>query len=392
MKDYPDRAVDLMLDSGAFSAWSHGREIDLQSYIKYVKRNLKHLFTYVTLDVLPFGAEAQRSAASIEKCAEMSDRNHQVMKDAGLAPMPVYHQGEGWKWLERMVKNKEPLIGISSRKDLWPEEQSRWLDEVFSVLCDDKGRPLVRTHGFGITNPAMLRRYPFWSVDSTTWSLTPAYGLIIVPKVDAKGEFDYSLPPSRVVTSGVQHKIGSNQRMQFEGMIREERTALTDVVERYLKEVGVTLSEVRYMPDARRRVVLYYYLQLGEHLRDIRYVARTPDFFREVAFTMKGKPVPIDHLHIQFATQLNQQWSALLNSVQARSRLLSYFELQTESDEVLVEYVTTGINGDYQPRVPPKANWGSEHVSFTRMKRLERLQELLGRGAVDVEDETSAEA
>ena len=46
-------SVELILDSGAFSAWRLGDTIDLRAYIEYVKR-YGHLFkAYVCLDTIP---------------------------------------------------------------------------------------------------------------------------------------------------------------------------------------------------------------------------------------------------------------------------------------------------------------------------------------------------
>ena len=46
-----------------------------------------------------------------------------------------------------------------STKDLLP-----WLDRIFSTyICDDKGFPKVKTHGFGLTTSLMIR-YPWYSV------------------------------------------------------------------------------------------------------------------------------------------------------------------------------------------------------------------------------------
>ena len=40
----------LWLDSGAFSAWNVGREIDLDHYIAYIKANIEHIDYYVNVE------------------------------------------------------------------------------------------------------------------------------------------------------------------------------------------------------------------------------------------------------------------------------------------------------------------------------------------------------
>jgi hypothetical protein len=51
------------------------------------------------------------------------------MKDAGLKPLPVFHHGEHFSWLERMLADGESYIGISTAKNLPDLVQRRWLDD-----------------------------------------------------------------------------------------------------------------------------------------------------------------------------------------------------------------------------------------------------------------------
>ena len=89
------------------------------------------------------------------------------MKEAGLHPIPVFHQGENWLWLEKMLKDGETYIGLSTGGQHRQPRPSiyRWLDQCFSRLCDAQGRPLVRIHGFGITSRLLLLRYPCTTVE-----------------------------------------------------------------------------------------------------------------------------------------------------------------------------------------------------------------------------------
>ena len=45
--------MDILLDSGAFSAWNRGERIDLSAYIDFVKANKGLNFRYINLDVIP---------------------------------------------------------------------------------------------------------------------------------------------------------------------------------------------------------------------------------------------------------------------------------------------------------------------------------------------------
>jgi hypothetical protein len=41
------------------------------------------------------------------------------------------------------------------------------IDEAMKVVCDCKGRPLVKLHGLRMLNPKVFTRLPFSSADST---------------------------------------------------------------------------------------------------------------------------------------------------------------------------------------------------------------------------------
>ena len=79
--------VNLFLDSGAFSAFTQGAEINIVDYIAFIKKNKKYIETYAVLDVI----------GSAEKTWE----NQRIMEKAGLSPLPCFHFGEGVKWLKK---------------------------------------------------------------------------------------------------------------------------------------------------------------------------------------------------------------------------------------------------------------------------------------------------
>lgn len=386
MKRERVKRIELMLDSGAFSAWNRGLSIDVQDYIKYIKEHEELFFSYVTLDVLPEGAERRRTPEAIEKSACESDINHQTMKDAGLSPIPVFHQGENFRWLENMLKNGEKYIGISTRKDLTYKQTMKWLDQVWSILSDDKGNPLVYTHGFGVTAINLLTRYPWYTVDSTTWSLTPAYGQILVPRlVGARwseqdcewlgGEWDYTHHPIRITTSYIQQGSESLQRKQF----GNQKPMIQEHVRRFLQEeVGVSITEVRNTADARRRAVLIYYMKFMESKLKVKFSHHISMTDKSIitnkdARKMVGSgSVDIDFVKVMFATSLNKQFSNILTSSNSYTRLLSYFELRDKDPEILYRYVETGMPSKYDSRIP-KQKWDNEtYLTYRKMELYHR--------------------
>ena len=56
-----------------------------------------------------------------------------------------------------------------------------WLDSLWERLVDSDGRPITRVHGFGLTSLPLMMRYPFYSVDSSTWVQWASRGLVLEP-------------------------------------------------------------------------------------------------------------------------------------------------------------------------------------------------------------------
>ena len=152
--------MNIFMDSGAFSAKTQGVEINIDDYIQYLKRDGKYFISYATLDVIGD--------------AEKTWENTKIMEDAGLNPLPVYHLGTPFKYLHKCMEYDYFCLGgiAKARSNVRME----FLDRVFDEVCDDDGMPRNKIHGFGVTATAILRRYPFYSVDSTSWLMTGANG------------------------------------------------------------------------------------------------------------------------------------------------------------------------------------------------------------------------
>jgi len=58
-----------------------------------------------------------------------------------------------------------------------------WLDRMWDkYLTDGSGRPRLKVHGFGITAIPIMERYPWCSVDSSSWIQSAAFGSIVTPE------------------------------------------------------------------------------------------------------------------------------------------------------------------------------------------------------------------
>ena len=49
-------------------------------------------------------------------------------------------------------------------------------------MVDHTGKPRLKVHAFGITAIPIMERYPWYSVDSSSWIQSAAFGSIITPE------------------------------------------------------------------------------------------------------------------------------------------------------------------------------------------------------------------
>jgi hypothetical protein len=58
-----------------------------------------------------------------------------------------------------------------------------WLDRIWGkYLTHPDGTPKVRVHGFGLTSVPLMARYPWYSVDSSSWVQLGGMGNIFLPQ------------------------------------------------------------------------------------------------------------------------------------------------------------------------------------------------------------------
>lgn len=179
------KRISIMLDSGAFSAWMKSIEINIDEYIKFCLTYLPFVDYIINLDKIPgrFG-QKRLTIEQIEESAGIGWRNYEYMLEKGIPKeklIHVFHQGENFKWLSKMVGSMD-YLGLSPANDRTTKEKLLWLDECMDYVLDPQDFPLVKFHGFAVTSLKLMLRYPWYSVDSTSWVLTGRFGSVFVPR------------------------------------------------------------------------------------------------------------------------------------------------------------------------------------------------------------------
>jgi hypothetical protein len=167
--DMRRQGAKVFLDSGAFSAHSLGVAIDIDAYCDYIKRNM---------DILRI-EDGAVMASVLDGIGDplQTYRNQLYMESQGAKPLPCFHFGEDIRYLEWYVANYE-YITIGGLVRRTAEDQRVWLDRIWPTMLDGSGRPKLKVHAFGMTAPWLMERYPWYSVDSSSWIQAAAFGSI----------------------------------------------------------------------------------------------------------------------------------------------------------------------------------------------------------------------
>jgi len=222
-----DSRINLFLDSGAYSAFTQKKEIKITEYIEYIKNNEDVIDIYANLDVIG--------------SAKDSWKNQRIMEKAGLQPLPVFHVEDKFKYLEKCIA-EYPYFCIGGMATGYSSfERTSFLDRCFAAMNVD-GVPLNKIHGFGMTSFSLMWRYPWYSVDSTSWALTSAMGAIFVPRHRA-GVWVYTEKEWKIDVS----IRNSSKKSSYAYLPVKSK----ELILRYISEKGFSLgkSELKNVPS-----------------------------------------------------------------------------------------------------------------------------------------------
>lgn len=356
----PPGKIKIMLDSGAFSAWTRGEKLDLGEYISFIRRYENELDTYINLDVIPGKRGVRPTTREVDYAAEASLENYQEMVRAGLRPIPVFHYGENRKWLEKLLEAGAEYICLGGTVGVKTPTKRRFLDECFTVLTNTRGEPLVKVHGLGVTEAQFVARYPWHSVDSTSWMIAPIYGNVLVP-APTMGSFSTQIwIGSGVLTTGDRNK-------RFENLPLSAQKYVLD----FAAQCGCTITDLRNDVYSRMVVFVSTLLLMQKHVGR-RFERRRAGF----SFPRSGpvtRRADVD-FRIIFAGNVvsNQFLRAVIRRCGVEHHLRSYYEHLKDHDS-FAEYLDVLNNTapyDVNARVVPRVDWKSLNYHDHRRRLL----------------------
>lgn len=157
----------IFLDSGAFSMFTQNIKVDLNEYATYIKTNKDFIHIASNLDEIGRGKEQE------------SYNNQKILERYGAKIQPVHHARDDDKWLQKYLAEGYDYIFLGGMVPESTPYLRGWLDHIFGkYLVKKDGSAKVKVHGFGLTTTELMRRYPWYSVDSTSWVLAGRFGNI----------------------------------------------------------------------------------------------------------------------------------------------------------------------------------------------------------------------
>ena len=170
----------LIFDSGAFSAWSAGKKVDVVGYADWAVEASKNFprVVCVNMDVIPGQFGRTSTAAERKAGMALSLKNADYLRSRGLDVMEVFHQDEPREFLDLLIsrQTEKGVLGISPRNDVQVGRKIEWQKTLTSYLFQTRGKNFPRTHGLAVTSFDMLANFPYYSADSSTWSSPFRFG------------------------------------------------------------------------------------------------------------------------------------------------------------------------------------------------------------------------
>lgn len=234
------RGESIFLDSGAFSMFTKNIEVNLEAYADFIKKHKKQIHVASNLDVIGRGNEKGTWA------------NQKALERLGAEIAPVHHARDDDKWLHKYIAEGYEYIFLGGMVPESTEYLKNWLDRIWgNIITDKSGRPKVKIHGFGLTTGSLLLRYPWFSVDSTTWAYNAGMGMIQIPSTN----------PNKVVQIlpfSAQSPARKKRGMHYDTISDIEREA----IDRRIKAWGFKKKRLRNYASYRRMWNIRVYQEL----------------------------------------------------------------------------------------------------------------------------------
>jgi hypothetical protein len=161
----------IFMDSGAFSMFTQGIKMDLDAYGRFLVQRADYVEVASNVDVI--GAGNEQGSYDNQKYLESLKLPVKVC--------PVHHARDDDRWLVRYLDEGYDYLFLGGMVPETTKYLYEWLDHIFDkYLAMPDGTARIKVHGFGLTTFELMDRYPWYSVDSTSWMMVAVFGSILM--------------------------------------------------------------------------------------------------------------------------------------------------------------------------------------------------------------------
>lgn len=217
----------LFIDSGAFTAWTKGAEINVDEYIDWLNERSEYIYVFGQIDSIPGNIKTGATASQVKEAAQKTWENYLYMRPKLKNPdglLYTFHVGEPYEYLKQAMEwtdeNGQHIkyIALGGMVGKPGNVRKEFLDLCFDIISSSSN-PNVKVHAFGMTSLNLLQQYPIESADSTGWIMTAVTGSILSPygsicvssdtikKTDNVANVNYKSSRKKVVLEYIQ-KMG----------------------------------------------------------------------------------------------------------------------------------------------------------------------------------------
>ena len=237
-REHPEYTAKIMVDSGAFTAYTKGVTLDVDDYIKFLNEYGDDIEVFVACDSVPDPANVDTSFAdkTWENYLYMYERLRPEIRHKLI---PVFHYGEDFKHLVRMLEYLQEdgshlaYIGLAISLEGTTKVRINWANECRKII-ESSSNPNVKTHAFGVGVKSVLDYINVTSTDATSWVKRAAFGMIAVND-------------KSIVVSDVKE-----EQMDSKHLLQQSK-AYQEAILKVIEDRGFTLDELKTDTYARAR-------------------------------------------------------------------------------------------------------------------------------------------
>jgi hypothetical protein len=263
--------IELLLDSGAFSALNRGSEIQLEDYMLFLEKWQSKLFGYMALDKLGDPVETQQ--------------NLEIMIREGFKPIPIHVRGDTKERMDELFEISDYVALGGFRR---PHKGSAPAEYVKQKMLWARGR---KVHWLGYTPLKMVREFTPYSCDSSTWASAAMYGIANVYYGAGKWSGSIGLEDAQKMTEVDPRikKVLDQCGLTVKEFRDPDRWRSTKPMSKFVSQVISAASWVKYVRDLRGAIGTRHFLASARASGSPIYL-----LFDWINKTSSGEAYPID--------------------------------------------------------------------------------------------------